>query len=388
MFNLTNSNSCLEGYSMGYRIGFAGSVGLRDKPETWKWRKVAKALGSELGSRGHTFISGGCAGGLTEDVAIGIRNFLLSKELDHLITYRIISYLYEKYPYHSVDFGQSIVCIGLDKQKRREFLASQIDIMIAISGGEGTKAECKACDKLKTPILPVGFAEGSSGEKWLEICRAKPANYYNGVINDEEFNFLNQPIDIESDIEVDYFIKRLVDFAEKIVYFKREYPINKYSETENNGSILESALKLDSEKKEQSEETKVFISCSGKDILIANQIYTDLQQKGLIPWVVHKDIDAGEKIEFAVRREIKDSDYFIALLSSSSVNERGMFQKELRMAFDILDELHDSDIFVIPVRLEECNPANEKLDELYIIDLHKNGYNSGLEKIIQVLQQK
>ncbi|MCP4105372.1 MAG: TIR domain-containing protein, partial [Desulfobacteraceae bacterium] len=105
-------------------------------------------------------------------------------------------------------------------------------------------------------------------------------------------------------------------------------------------TLLESGLKSDSEKKEQSEiseKTRVFISCAEDDILTANKIYADLQKKGIIPWT-HKNINPGEKTKFAVKRAMEESDYFLALLSTSSMNERGAFQKELKQAFDILAE--------------------------------------------------
>ncbi|MCP4104380.1 MAG: toll/interleukin-1 receptor domain-containing protein [Desulfobacteraceae bacterium] len=149
-------------------------------------------------------------------------------------------------------------------------------------------------------------------------------------------------------------------------------------------NLLESGLKP--ETKKQLPGIKVFISCAEDDRLTANKIYADLQEKDMIPWVAHKDINAGERTEFAVRRTIKDSDYFLALLSTSSVNERGMFQKELKQAFDILAEHPQDGIFIIPVRLDDCNTNNEVLSELCIIDMHKASWNSGMERIMQTLK--
>ncbi|MFX0136502.1 MAG: hypothetical protein ACFFDN_22875 [Candidatus Hodarchaeota archaeon] len=220
---------------MDYRIGFAGSVDLRGKSDICQWRKVARAIGLEIGHRGHIFVSGGCAGGLTEDVAIGVRDALISKDLDDCIPYRIISYLYENYPYHSIDFGQSIVCLGLGVQERRMFLASQIDVMITLCGGGGTESESEACDKQGTYVLPIGCAGGTSGEKWLNIYRNKPENYYKGLINDKEFNFLNRSINLTDDEEITKFAKRLIDLAEKIAKYQHKYVRNECSITEDKG---------------------------------------------------------------------------------------------------------------------------------------------------------
>ena len=39
-------------------------------------------------------------------------------------------------------------------------------------------------------------------------------------------------------------------------------------------------------------------------------------------------------------------------------------QKEIKKALDLLDEFSPYDIFVIPVRLDECQPADERLQAL------------------------
>ncbi len=64
-----------------------------------------------------------------------------------------------------------------------------------------------------------------------------------------------------------------------------------------------------------------------------------------------------------------------------------MFQKELKQAFDILAEHPQDGIFIIPVRLDDCNTNNEALSELHIIDMHKTSWNSGMERIMQAMQK-
>ncbi|MCP4108140.1 MAG: TIR domain-containing protein [Desulfobacteraceae bacterium] len=182
--------------------------------------------------------------------------------------------------------------------------------------------------------------------------------------------------------------KRLLQYQDEQLKDKSEESAKKDIQIDRLLSLLESGLK--SEAKEQDAEVvKVFISCAEDDMLTANKIYADLQKEGILtPWVSHKDINAGEKTEFAVRRAIKNSDYFLALLSSSSVNEKGAFQKELKQAFDTLAEFPQGNIFIIPVRLDDCNTNNEALSEMHIIDLHKTSWNSGLERIVQTMRQK
>ncbi len=186
--------------------------------------------------------------------------------------------------------------------------------------------------------------------------------------------------------------KLLLQYQEREIKKQDEQSAIKDIQIDRLLNLLESGLKSGSEAKEQPEEqpegVKVFISCAEDDSFAANKIYADLQKEGIVPWLAHKDISAGERTESTIRKAIKDSDYFLALLSTSSVNERGAFQKKLKQAFDILAEFSQDEIFIVPVRLEDCNPVGEILNELHIIDLHKSGYNSGLEKIVNAIQNK
>jgi hypothetical protein len=57
------------------------------------------------------------------------------------------------------------------------------------------------------------------------------------------------------------------------------------------------------------------------------------------------------------------------LLSSHSLVKRGFVQKEVRQALDLLDEVPDSQIFLIPLRLEYCTPEHDRLRALQWVDL-------------------
>jgi hypothetical protein len=52
--------------------------------------------------------------------------------------------------------------------------------------------------------------------------------------------------------------------------------------------------------------------------------------------------------------------FFIALLSSNSVDKVGDVQKELKGALEILDKYPES-VFIIPVRLDDCKVSHSIL---------------------------
>jgi len=85
-----------------------------------------------------------------------------------------------------------------------------------------------------------------------------------------------------------------------------------------------------------------------------------------------------------IRRAIDDSQFFLTLLSSGALSKRGYVQRELKMALDMLEDIPPEDVFLIPVRLDECQPADERLKYIHRADIFPS-YEAGLEKILHAL---
>jgi hypothetical protein len=129
---------------------------------------------------------------------------------------------------------------------------------------------------------------------------------------------------------------------------------------------------------------KVFISYAREDHEIAEKIFDDLLNAGLSPWIDKKQLLPGQNWRTTIITSIKESTYFIALLSTNSVSKKGFVQKELKIALDLLDEFPPEDIFVIPVRVDDCQPLHEKIQYLHWADLFPN-YEEGINQILNVL---
>jgi len=114
---------------------------------------------------------------------------------------------------------------------------------------------------------------------------------------------------------------------------------------------------------------KIFLCYADPDRDLVFGLYENLVLAGFYPWMDKKHINGGEKWEVAIRRAIQSSDFFIVCLTKNSVNRRGFMQKELRIALDIWEEKLEDDIFMLPIRLEECIITHEKLLELQWVDL-------------------
>lgn len=130
--------------------------------------------------------------------------------------------------------------------------------------------------------------------------------------------------------------------------------------------------------------TRIHICGAEEDRQHALRIYNDLKRAGVVPWLDAKDLLPGQDGEAAIRKSIRESRYFMALLSSHSVSKKGRIQKELKYALDLLDEFPETEIFVIPVRLDDCKPAYEKLLRIEWIDLYLS-YERGLNRILKAI---
>jgi hypothetical protein len=87
---------------------------------------------------------------------------------------------------------------------------------------------------------------------------------------------------------------------------------------------------------------QIFVSYAREDLITARKISASLQQYKLEPWLDVERLQPGQNWRQTIESAIKASAFFVALLSSNSVNKRGYVQKELRTALDVLQEMPPS----------------------------------------------
>lgn len=138
------------------------------------------------------------------------------------------------------------------------------------------------------------------------------------------------------------------------------------------------------------EKPKIFLSYAHVDLGYAKKIYDDLKRYGLEIWFDKESLLAGQDWEKEIRQAIRESNYFIALLSDKCLSKQGFVHSELKFSFEIVEKYSPSDkrIFIIAVRLDECKPSDayERLSRLHWIDVFpESEYQNGLKKILQVV---
>ena len=130
---------------------------------------------------------------------------------------------------------------------------------------------------------------------------------------------------------------------------------------------------------------KVFICYGREDGAAANRVYQDLTTAGHRTWLDSQSLIPGQKWQPAIMNAIRNSRYFVALLSSRSVNRKGFVNKEIREALDVLAEFPEDHHFLIPVRLDECTPSDPRLRELQRVDMFPS-WEEGIRQIKKALE--
>ncbi len=118
----------------------------------------------------------------------------------------------------------------------------------------------------------------------------------------------------------------------------------------------------------------LFLCHSKSDQAAVRKLYRRLLQDKFKPWLDEEAILGGQNWEVEISKAVNSSDIVLICLSRNSVNKRGYVQKEIKFALDVADQQPAGTIFLIPLRLEDCD-VPERLRNLQWVDLfRRNGY--------------
>jgi hypothetical protein len=129
---------------------------------------------------------------------------------------------------------------------------------------------------------------------------------------------------------------------------------------------------------------KVFMCHSSGDKPRVRQLYAWLKTVGVNPWLDEEDILPGQDFEREITVAVETSDAVLVCLSRSSVSKAGYVQKEMRFALDVADRQPEGTIFLIPVKLEACEPPL-RLSHLHWVDLFDG---RGHERLLAALRKR
>lgn len=100
---------------------------------------------------------------------------------------------------------------------------------------------------------------------------------------------------------------------------------------------------------------KVFLSYASQDRPLVRELSRRFIEEGWIEtWQDEKNLLPGQDWRIKIEEAVENADVVIICLSNHSVSKEGHVQKELRYAREIALEKPEDAIFLIPLRLDEC----------------------------------
>jgi formylglycine-generating enzyme required for sulfatase activity len=127
----------------------------------------------------------------------------------------------------------------------------------------------------------------------------------------------------------------------------------------------------------------VFLSYATPDVEIVRGLYQRLAAESWIfPWFDRESLLPGMDWKLEIDKALHAAEVIILCLSTKSVTREGYVQKEIKRALDYADEKLEGTIFVIPLRLDECETPLV-LKKLQWVD---NFAENAQEKLLKALR--
>lgn len=129
---------------------------------------------------------------------------------------------------------------------------------------------------------------------------------------------------------------------------------------------------------------RVFLCHASQDKPAVRELYKRLAAETWIePWLDEESLLPGQDFDLEIYKATRDADVIIICLSKVSVAKEGYVNREIRRALDIAQEKPEGTIYVIPLRLDECNPSFAQLNKLHWVDYFTSNAHQRLIKSLR-----
>lgn len=126
----------------------------------------------------------------------------------------------------------------------------------------------------------------------------------------------------------------------------------------------------------------IFVSYAHPDLAIVRKLVAFLKSAGLEVWFDKEKLLAGQDWESEITKAIKQCSLFLVNISSNSLERRGVYQKEIRIALEVAQTIPPSQLYMMPVRLNECD-IPDHLTRYHVLPLFEEGGPDVLIKSIE-----
>jgi len=111
----------------------------------------------------------------------------------------------------------------------------------------------------------------------------------------------------------------------------------------------------------------VFISYASEDRATARRLRDTLEAAGLDVWYDESDLGGGDAWDQKIRRQIRDCDYFMPVISATTNQRReGYFRREWRLASERTIDMADDVMFLLPVTIDETPETRARVPEKFL----------------------
>lgn len=126
----------------------------------------------------------------------------------------------------------------------------------------------------------------------------------------------------------------------------------------------------------------VFLSYASQDKSVVRLLCKRLRDDGFDPWLDEERLLPGQDWSLEIDTALRASDAILLCFSILSVAKEGYIQREYKHAMKIQEEKPEGTIFVVPVRLDNCEMPN------FIRELQWVDYPADYDRLLLSLQSK
>ena len=102
---------------------------------------------------------------------------------------------------------------------------------------------------------------------------------------------------------------------------------------------------------------RVFLCHASQDKPAVRKLYAELKAQSWIePWFDEIHLLPGMDWDLEIYKALREADAIIVCLSKESIAKEGYVQKEFKRALNFAEEKPEGAIYIIPLRLDECQP--------------------------------
>ena len=132
---------------------------------------------------------------------------------------------------------------------------------------------------------------------------------------------------------------------------------------------------------------RVFLAYAAEDLAKVRKLYSALSAAGFDPWLDKKKLLPGQNWPRSIETAIETSNFFIACFSKRSVAKRGCFQSELRYALECAGRVPLDEIFLLPIRFEECDVPRRVTRHLQYVNLFPD-WDTGVRDLVRAMREQ